>query len=216
MATSRHRLACAASLAALGLGLVGAGCGSNAGKPGGSGTSGAASSTPGGARTTSAGAGTAAAWLRSSPAPAGWPAINIGSGGRMVYPPTWHRIRGDAGTASAALTTARGRFVGYLNLTPQQGKETLANFPAFRLDHNHDEGDRQIHRLAAATNLAFPAGRGSCVKDEYRTGTGAHYIELACIVSGQRTTAVIVGAAPPAEWPQVGGDIARAVLGVGV
>jgi hypothetical protein len=134
----------------------------------------------------------------------------------MVYPPSWHRIHGDAGTASAALTTSGGKFVGYLNLTPRQGKESLANFPAFRLAHNHDEGDRQIRRLAAATNLTFPTGRGSCVKDQYRTKIGAEYIELACIVSGQHTTAVIVGAAPPSAWSAAGGQISQAILGVGV
>jgi hypothetical protein len=134
----------------------------------------------------------------------------------MPYPPAWHPIHGDAGTASAALTSPDGKFVGYMNLTPQQGHETLANWPTFRVDHNHDEGDRHIQRLAAATNLAFPAGRGSCVRDQYVTKSGAHYIELACIVTGRRTTAVIVGAAPPSQWPRVGGDIARAIVGVGV
>jgi hypothetical protein len=54
------------------------------------------------------------------------------------------------------------------------------------------------------------------VKDQYVTASGAHYIELACIVTGRRTTAVIVGAAPPSQWPRVGGDIARAIVGVGV
>jgi hypothetical protein len=140
----------------------------------------------------------------------------IPSGGRMPYPPGWRPARGDVGTATVVLTDAKGRFVGYLNLTPKQGKETLANWSTFRVDHNHDEGDSQVKRLAAASNLTFPTGRGSCVKDQYVTVSHAHYVELACIVSSRRTTAVIVGAAPPDSWPRVGGDIARAILGVSV
>jgi hypothetical protein len=134
----------------------------------------------------------------------------------MPYPPSWRPIHGDPGTVSAALRRPDGRFAGYLNLTPQQGKETLANWPSFRVDHNHDEGDRQIRRLAAATNLRFPTGRGSCVKDQYVTQSHTSYIEIACIVSGRRATAVIVGATPPGSWASVGGDISRAILGVRV
>ncbi|HEV3130196.1 MAG TPA: hypothetical protein VGY32_14525, partial [Solirubrobacteraceae bacterium] len=128
-ATSRQRFACAAPLAVLGIGLACAGCGSS-------------NRSSAGARTTSAGAGTAAAWLHASPAPASWPAASIPSGGRMPYPPAWHPIHGDPGTASAALTSPDGKFVGYMNLTPRQSHETLANWPTFRVDHNHDEGDR--------------------------------------------------------------------------
>jgi len=132
----------------------------------------------------------------------------------MPYPPAWRRIRGDVGTTTAARLGAGGKFLGYL--TPRQGRESLGNWLVFRVDHNGDEGDRQVRRLAGATNLAFGSVRGSCVKDAYTTQTGSHYIEIACLVVGPRGAAVVVGAAPPRDWARQSGDIARAIVGVRV
>jgi hypothetical protein len=122
-------------------------------------------------------------------------------------------VRGDAGTATAALLGAGGRFLGYLNVTPRQGGETLAGWPSLRVAHNAAEGNRDNTRLAAARGLRFLTGHGSCVKDAYTTRTAAHYIEIACLVAGPRITSVIVGAAPPASWPRVSGLIERAISG---
>jgi hypothetical protein len=129
----------------------------------------------------------------------------------MPYPPGWTSIRGDRGTATAALLSGGGRYLGYLNVTPRQGEETLSNWPSLRIAHNAGEGNRSIKRLAATRGLRFLTGRGSCVKDAYTTRTGAHYIEIACLVAGQTATSVIVGAAPPASWPQVSGSLERAI-----
>jgi hypothetical protein len=107
-----------------------------------------------------------------------------------------------------------GRFLGYLNLTPRQGAETLANWSSFRINHNGDEGDRAIRRLAAGTGLHFLGGHGSCVKDSYTTSAGSHYIEIACLVSSARSESVIVAAAPPAAWGAESGAIERAIEGV--
>ena len=159
---------------------------------------------------------TAATWLRASPPPAGWPVAAVPSGAQLIYPPGWRSVHGDKGTVTAELRGAHGDLVGYLNLTPRQGEETLATWPEFRTDHNREEGDRQVRRLAAATNLTFPSGSGSCVRDSYTTRTRAHYIEIACFVVGSRTSAVVVGAAPPAAWPRVATDIGRAIVGVRV
>jgi hypothetical protein len=134
----------------------------------------------------------------------------------MPYPPGWRRIHGDSGTASAALLAGGGRFLGYLNLTPRQGPESLGNWLSFRPGHNREEGDREVHRLAGASNLVFANARGSCVRDSYTTETGARYIEIACLVVGQRSAVVIVGAAPPGDWAQQSGDIKRAIAGVRV
>ena len=103
----------------------------------------------------------------------------------MLYiPPGWGREHGDPGTATAVLTDAHGHVRGYLNATPRQGNESLATWDSFRVHHNAEEGDRDVRTEAAATDLPFPSGRGSCVKDRYRTISNAQYIELACLVSG--------------------------------
>jgi hypothetical protein len=107
-----------------------------------------------------------------------------------------------------------GRFLGYLNVTPRQGDETLSDWPSFRVEHNRDEGDHGVRRLAAAIGLHFLTGRGSCVKDSYATRTGARFVEIACLVTGPRTTSVIVGAAPPSAWARESGAIERAIAGV--
>lgn len=153
------------------------------------------------------------AWLRPQPPPAGWALTRIASGAELSYPPSWRLIKGDRGTATAVLVSANGRYLGYLNVTPRQGNETLANWASFRVDHNREEGDRGLTRLASATGLRFLSGHGNCVKDAYTSGTGAHYIEIACLVTGLRTDSVIVGAAPPSSWAQQAGSIERAISG---
>jgi hypothetical protein len=90
--------------------------------------------------------------------------------------------------------------VGYLNATPQGGKETLANWLNFRPDHNREEGDRGVAALAGKRGLPFRTGHGSCLVDGYTTPTGSRYRELACIVAGRRATTVVVGSAVPGHW----------------
>ena len=151
------------------------------------------------------------AWLRPALAPAGWRAAVIPSGAMMSYPPQWKRISGDAGTATAVLLNGKRRIVGYLNVTPRQGRETLSNWGHFRVDHNADEGDRSIRRLDVGTGLRFRHARGSCVRDSYTTGSGNPYVELACIVAGHTRTTVIVGASPPQMWRRISPALERAI-----
>lgn len=153
-------------------------------------------------------------WLHPQAPPADWRVARIAGGGELAYPPGWSRRRGDPGTATAVLLSSGGRFLGYLNLTPRQGGETLSNWPSFRVEHNREEGDHAVTRLAAATGLHFLSGHGSCVKDSYATRTGSRFVEIACLVAGARATSVIVGAAPPAAWPRISGAIKRAIDGV--
>jgi hypothetical protein len=146
--------------------------------------------------------------------PASWRVVTIPNGASMAYPPGWRPQHGDPGTATVTLKSADGSFLGYLNLTPREGAESLANWSSFRVDHNGDEGDIDIKRLAAATGLRFRSGRGSCVKDSYATRVGAHYVEIACLVVGTRSAAVIVGAAPPERWSREAGALERAIEAV--
>jgi hypothetical protein len=139
-------------------------------------------------------------WLRPGPPPAGWKQARLPSGrATLAYPAGWHTIHTDPGTVSVALTNARHQIVGFLNATPQQGTETLANWASFRTAHIRGEGSKQVRTAAAATGLRFRSGQGSCVMDDYRNGV-TPYREIACLVTGARATTVIVGAARADQW----------------
>jgi len=152
------------------------------------------------------------AWLEPAPPPAGWNVATTASGAMLSYPPGWRPIRTDPGTATVALLDGgvRGRIAGYLNATPKQGTETLANWSRFRPEHNRDEGDLSVRLIATSTDLTFRAGRGSCVIDDYTTSKTS-YREIACLVSGPRSSAVVVAAAPIALWDQQAPTLERAV-----
>jgi hypothetical protein len=152
-------------------------------------------------------------WPKPRAAPHNWGIASIPTGAQLAYPPGWQRIRSDTGTATAALTAADGRFLGYLNVTPQQGGEKLTGWASFRTAHNAHEGDSNVTALAAATGLHFLSGPGSCVKDAYATKTAAHYIEIACIVKGSKSTSVVVGAATSGSWAQMAPVLERAISG---
>ena len=128
----------------------------------------------------------------------------------LAYPPGWTPIKTDPGTASVALLEGSGRINGYLNATPRQGTETLADWIRFRPQHNQGEGDRDVRLLAATTTARFRSGRGSCVTDTYTTSK-ASYREIACLVSSPGSSAVVVAAAPTALWNQQAATLHRAV-----
>src|SRR6266550_8790039 len=68
-------------------------------------------------------------WLRPQRTPHGWKLARLPSGAAsFAYPRTWRTIRTDPGTASVALIGQSHRIRGYLNATPRQGTETLANW----------------------------------------------------------------------------------------
>jgi hypothetical protein len=149
------------------------------------------------------------AWLRPASSPTGWNVARTQSRAVLAYPPRWTPIKTDPGTASVALLGGGDRIDGYLNVTPRQGNETLADWSRFRLGHNQDEGDRGV-RLVAATTARFRSGRGACVIDTYRTSK-ASYREIACLVSSRDSSAVVVAAAPTALWDQQAAALQRAV-----
>src|ERR1700729_3861786 len=150
------------------------------------------------------------AWLRPSSAPTGWHVARIHDGATLAYPPGWTPITTDPGTASVALLGNGGRIDGYLNATPRQGTETLADWSRFRLQHNQGEGDRDERLVAATTDARFRSGRGACVIDTYTTSK-ANYREIACLVSGPRSSAVVVAAAPSELSDQRAAALQRAV-----
>jgi hypothetical protein len=150
-------------------------------------------------------------WLKPQPVPHGWKLARLPSGAATFgYPGTWRAIRTDPGTVSVALLGSGRSIRGYLNLTPRQGTETRANWPRFRVDHLGDEGSKDLRLIASAHGLRFRSGRGSCVTDSYRTSR-SRYREIACLVAGDRTASVIVGAAPTRTWPRQARSIERAI-----
>lgn len=152
-------------------------------------------------------------WLHPAPPPPGW-SVARSTAGALAYPPGWTPIKTDPGTASVALLGSAGAIDAYLNATPRQGKETLANWSHFRPAHNKGEGSHDVRLIASATNLTFRSGRGSCVIDDYTTTSKARYREIACLVAGPTSSTVIVAAAPIALWDQQAGTLERAVSSV--
>jgi hypothetical protein len=150
--------------------------------------------------------------LQPLPVPEHWRSATIRSGAATLsYPSRWRPIPGDSGTVTAALRDRAGLYAGYLNVTPRQGQEQLAGWAAFRTRRNAEDGDGQVHELAAAEGIAFTNARGSCVVDQYLSRVGAHrYRELACIVAGRAHTSVFVGAALLSDWHTLGSVVVRA------
>ena len=154
------------------------------------------------------------AWLHPASPPIDWNVAHTSGGAALPYPPGWKPIESDAGTASVALLRGGdqipNRIAAYLNATPKQGPETLANWTRFRLQHNRGEDNRNVRLIASAKDLSFRSGRGSCVIDAYTTSK-ATYREIACIVSSSRATGVVVAAAPRGLWDQQATTLERAV-----
>jgi hypothetical protein len=150
------------------------------------------------------------AWLHPASPPAGWNLARLPSGAALAYPPAWTPIKTDPGTASVALLAADGRILAYLNATPRMGAETLDNWRRFRPQHNREEGERDVRLLGAIRNASFRSGRGACVIDSYTTSTTS-YREIACLVSGARSSAVVVAAAPSALFDREAATLERAV-----
>ncbi|WP_427135233.1 hypothetical protein [Pseudarthrobacter sp. S9] len=119
----------------------------------------------------------------------------------LSIPPDATPVQGDPGSVSAAITAPNGDLHIYLNSTPQQGEESLANWPEFRLDHLTGENAASATRMSSRTGMVFRGGTGSCVADSYVTRIGAHrYHEIACLVEGTRGGSVLVVASPTESW----------------
>jgi hypothetical protein len=151
-------------------------------------------------------------WLHPQLPPRGWKLARLPSGAAAFgYPRTWRTIRTDPGTVSVALIGPGHRIRGYLNVTPRQGTETLANWPSFRVEHvGEEEHSKDIRLIASAHELRFRSGTGSCVIDSYPTSR-TRYREIACLVAGARSSSVVVGAAPAHIWTRQAKTIERAI-----
>lgn len=156
---------------------------------------------------------TAFSWFRAAPPPSDWSQLALPDGHAVLsYPPSLHRIRSDSGAVSAAWMSRSGRYLVYLNATPQQSAESLADWTRFRVGHLAQDADHDVALEAAVVGLSFRGGPGSCVIDHYTTDVvPRQYKEIACLVQGRSGADVLVGAAPLADWPQYAPLLERAV-----
>lgn len=152
-------------------------------------------------------------WLHPAPAPAAWQHTTTATTeATLFYPPGWKPVPGDRGTVTRALRDRRGRYIGYLNVTPRQGIEQPHGWAAVRIGHNRGEGDKQVREVAAAEGLRFRNARGSCVIDDYLSKVGSNpYREIACLVTGHHHADVLIGAASRPDWDALRGSLERAV-----
>jgi hypothetical protein len=141
-------------------------------------------------------------WLVPTPTPPGWRRVATTSGTPVLaIPPSFSPIGGDRGSVSAALEDKRGKVLAYLNVTPREGGEDLKGFASFRVHLIGKDEAKDVHMEAAAKDLAFRGGTGSCVMDNYVTRIqGNHYKEIACLVVGKHSSSVVVAAAADTLW----------------
>lgn len=152
-------------------------------------------------------------WLRPRTAPAGWMAARLPRQAAVLSYPRWLQSqRGDAGTVTVGLSSRTGTVLAYLNVTPQQGGESLRDWIGFRLAHLREDGDRAVRLDARSAAVAFRGGRGQCVMDDYTTKIHSnHYREIACFVRAGKHGSVLVAATPVTEWKAYGGVLERVV-----
>ncbi len=146
-------------------------------------------------------------------APTGWRHVTLPNGTAVLsYPPSLRPIAGDKDAVSAARVGRGASFQLYLNATPRQGPERLAHWAAFRLSRLRSDDAASAHEDAAAEDVRFRGGTGSCVIDDYITRIGGnHYQEIACLVQGRTSASVIIATSPAARWAQARPVLLRAV-----
>jgi hypothetical protein len=111
-----------------------------------------------------------------------------------------------------ALRNAAGTYLGYLNVTPHQGHETLQDWAAFRLSHLLDDDAVSVHEDAKVQSVGTAAALRSCVTDDYVTTVGHHHFhEVACYVTSGSGSSVVVAATPSGDPAHVWTQLERAV-----
>ncbi len=152
-------------------------------------------------------------WLASTTPPAAWARLTVPSGlGTLSSPPGFRTVDGDPGTLSVALRNSAGTYLGYLNVTPHQGHETLQDWAAFRLSHLVGDDAVSIHDDATVQSVRTAAALRSCVIDDYVTTIDHHHFhEVACYVTRGSVSSVVVAATPSGDPAHVWTQLERAV-----
>ena len=152
-------------------------------------------------------------WLASTTPPATWTRLGGPSGlGLVSSPPGFRRVHGDPGSLTAVLLSSTGTYLGYINVTPHQGHETLRDWAAFRLTHLRGDGAVSAHEDAMVQSVRTAATVRSCVIDDYVTTVGHHpFHEVACDVTNGSVSSVVVAATPSGDPAHVWTELERAV-----
>jgi hypothetical protein len=152
-------------------------------------------------------------WLASTAPPATWARLTVASGlGALSSPPGFRTVDSDQGTLSVALRNSAGTYLGYLNVTPHQGHETLQDWAAFRLSHLLGDDALSVHEDATVQSVRTAAALRSCVIDDYVTTIGHHrFHEVACYVTSGSVSSVVVAATPSGDPAHVWTELERAV-----
>ena len=152
-------------------------------------------------------------WLTSTAPPATWTRLAVPSSlGTLSSPPGFHTVEGDPGTLSVALLNSAGTYLGYLNVTPHQGHETLQDWAAFRLSHLLGDDAVSVHEDATVQSVRTATAVRSCVTDDYVTTIGHHHFhEVACYVTSGSVSSVVVAATPSGDPAHVWTQLERAV-----
>jgi hypothetical protein len=152
-------------------------------------------------------------WLASTTPPATWSRLTVPSGlGTLSSPPGFRTVGGDPGSLSVALRNSAGTYLGYLNVTPRQGPETLQDWAAFRLTHLQSDDAVSVHEDAMVQSVRTEAAVRSCVIDDYVTKVGHHqFHEVACYVMRGSVGSVVVAATPSGGPVNVWTQLERAV-----
>ena len=130
----------------------------------------------------------------------------------MSSPPGFRTVHGDPGTLSVALRNSAGTYLGYLNVTPHQGDETLQDWAAFRLTHLLGDDAVSVHEDATVQSVRTATAVRSCVTDDYVTTIGHHHFhEVACYVTSGSVGSVVVAATPSGDPAHVWTQLERAV-----
>ena len=157
-------------------------------------------------------------WLASTTPPATWTRLAVPSGlGLVSSPPGFRRVHGDPGTLTLVLLNSAGNYLGYINVTPHQGHETLQDWAAFRLTHLRGDDAVSAHQDAMVQSVRTAAAVRSCVIDDYVTTVGHHqFHEVACDVTNGPVSSVVVAATPSGDPAHVWTQLERAVRGLSV
>ena len=111
-----------------------------------------------------------------------------------------------------AFFNAVGTYLGYLNVTPHQGNETLQDWAAFRLSHLLGDDATTVHEDGMVRSLRTANGARSCVTDDYVTTIGHHHFhEVACYVMNDSVGSVVVAATPSGDPAHVWSELETAV-----
>jgi hypothetical protein len=152
-------------------------------------------------------------WLASTAPPATWARLAAPSGlGTLSSPPGFRTVDGDSSTLSVALRNSAGTYLGYLNVTPHQGHETLQDWASFRLSHLLEDDAVSVHEDATVRSVRTAAAVRSCVTDDYVTTMGHHHFhEVACYVTSGSASSVVVATTPTGDPAHVWAQLERAV-----